>query len=322
MASKPGHLRITERVATRLKLKQLRLLVAIAEHASILRAAQSLNISQPAATKLLQDLEAYFGVQLFDRTNRGAVPTDYGAALVRHGRLILAQVSHAAQELDDLAEGKGGRVVVGTLLAASSRLLPAAIARLRSARPMVSIAVREGTNDRLIPALQDGELDLVIGRLPEYRYREELVQEALYEEPVCIVAQAGHPLAGRRKLTLKDLSRCDWILPPPETTLRRQVDKEFLDAGLAPPRGGVESVSLLTNLRLLKITPMLAVSPYHAVAEAAERGELAILGYRIKQAQWPVGVSFRRGGRLSPAAEGFLQDLRSEAARLPPQAVL
>ena len=81
------HVKIVERVSTRLKLKQLRLLVAISEHSSILHAAAEICISQPAATKLLKDLETDFNVQLFDRTNRGVVPTEFGEALVRHGKL-------------------------------------------------------------------------------------------------------------------------------------------------------------------------------------------------------------------------------------------
>ena len=109
------HTRIVERALTRLKLRQLRLLVAVGQHGSIQNAAHDLNISQPAATKMIQDLEVDFEVKLFDRTNRGVVPTVFGESLIRHGKLIFAQVSNAAQELDDLNEGNSGRVVVGSL---------------------------------------------------------------------------------------------------------------------------------------------------------------------------------------------------------------
>ena len=108
--------RIVDRAVSRLKLRQLRLLVAVGQYGSIQHAARELRISQPAATKLIKDLELDFEVKLFDRTNRGVVPTAHGDALIRHGKLILAQVSNAAQELDDLSEGSSGRVVIGTLL--------------------------------------------------------------------------------------------------------------------------------------------------------------------------------------------------------------
>ena len=315
------HIKIAERVATRLKLKQLRLLVAIAEHSSILHASETLNISQPAATKLLKDLETDFDVQLFERTNRGAIPTSYGEALVRHGKLILAQISHAAQELDDLSEGTGGRIVVGTLLAASAVLLPETIDRLRRMRPNVTVVIREGTNDLLIPALRAGEVDLVVGRLPEYRYREDLIQEALYEEQVCVVAKAGHPLVKSEKPDMAALLDWDWILPPPETTLRRQIDKEFLDAGFPPPVNALESVSLLTNRQLLLRSEMLCVLPYHVVEDDIRRGDLAIVPFNFAEASGPIGVSYRRSGRLSPAADIFLDELRitGESLRTRPE---
>ena len=112
------HTRVVERALTRLKLRQLRLLVAVGQHGSIQSAARDLSISQPAATKMIQDLELDFEVKLFERTNRGVVPTVFGDALIRHGKLLFAQVSNAAQALDELNEGNDGRVGVGTLSAA------------------------------------------------------------------------------------------------------------------------------------------------------------------------------------------------------------
>ena len=181
------HTRIVDRAITRLKLKQLRLLVAVGKFGSIQHAARELQISQPAATKLIQDLELDFEVQLFERTNRGVIPTDFGDTLIRHGKLILAQVSNAAQELDDLSEGSSGRVVIGTLLAAVPILLPSAIETVIAERPRVAIKVVEGTNDALMPALYSGEIDMIVGRLPAYRARTELVQDALFDENIVAV---------------------------------------------------------------------------------------------------------------------------------------
>lgn len=316
MADRNRHVKIVERVSTRLKLKQLRLLVAIAEHSSILHAAEELYISQPAATKLLKDLETDFNVRLFDRTNRGVVPTEFGEALVRHGKLILAQISHAAQELDDLNEGLGGRVVVGTLLTASAQLLPKTIEQIHQQRPNVSIVVRDGTNDFLMPLLHTGELDMVVGRLAEYRYREDLLQEVLFTEQVVIVCRADHKWAKPGKTTLEELLQCDWILPPRQTTLRRQIEKEFFDKGLPPPSNPVECVSFLTNRALLLETDMIGIFPYHVVQKEVERGELAVINCPLKISNSPVGVSYRSEASLSAAAKEFLISLRDAAKTL------
>ncbi len=316
MTDRNRHVKIIERVSTRLKLKQLRLLVAIAEHSSILHAADEIHISQPAATKLLKDLETDFNVKLFDRTNRGVVPTEFGRALVRHGKLILAQISHAAQELDDLNEGLGGRVVVGTLLTASAQLLPNVIKVLHEQRPNISIVVRDGTNDFLMPLLHSGELDMVVGRLAEYRYREELTQEVLYHEEVVIVCRRQHPLARAASVAFDKLAQCDWILPPRQTTLRRQIDKEFFDRGLHSPSNPVECVSFLTNRSLLLATDMIGVFPVHVVQNEIANGELAVIKCKLNISESPVGISYRREDALSPAATAFLAQLRMQSAEL------
>ncbi|MEX0343824.1 MAG: LysR substrate-binding domain-containing protein [Rhizobiaceae bacterium] len=316
MKPRNRHIKIAERVSTRLKLKQLRLLVAIGERSSILRAAEQLNLSQPAATKLLKDLELDFGVQLFERTNRGVIPTEAGSALVHHGKLILAQISQAAQELDDLNEGLGGRVTVGTLLTASAKLLPMTIARIHASRPNVSIVVRDGTNDFLMPLLQTGDLDMVVGRLPEYRHRELFVQEELYREQVAIVCRHGHPLAQAGAVDFQILAEQDWILPPTPTTLRRQVEKEFVDRGFQPPSNAVECVSYLAIRNLLTETDMLAILPVHVIEPEIDRGALAVVVCDLNISSGPVGVSYRSDEALSPAAREFLSELRHVSAHM------
>ncbi|GGH32872.1 transcriptional regulator, LysR family [Cribrihabitans marinus] len=307
-------IRIVERVLTRLKLKQLRLLVAVGEHHSILHAAQALNISQPAATKLIKDLELDFDVQLFQRTNRGMVPTVFGEALIRHGKLILAQISHAAQELDDLNLGNGGRVVLGTLLAASAEFLPRVLGRLQRERPGLVVKLVEGTNDVLMPALRAGDVDLVVGRLPIHRHRTEIAQERLFEEHVICVARAGHPVHALSAPGVADLLEYPWILPPSETTLRRQIDHMFVEAGGPEPRHAVESVSYLANRALLVSSDMLAVMPAHVPAHDIETGALRQVAWDVPIPIGPVGISMRKSAPLSPAVDAVLEALRAEAA--------
>lgn len=305
--------KIINRIIKRLKLKQLRLLVAIAEHSSILHAAEEIFISQPAATKLLKDLEHDFDVQLFHRTNRGVIPTEYGKILVKHGKLILAQLSHAGQELDDLKDGLGGRVVIGTLLTASARLLPEAIRHLHQDRPNVSIIVRDGTNDILMPMLTSGDLDFVVGRLPEYRYRDSFTQEFLYHEDVVIVARTGHPLSGKNSVTIQQLAECDWILPPSQTTLRRQITAEFQNQGLPVPLNPVESVSFLANRSLILNTDIIGVFPADVVEKEIKSGEFSVLDSKLTTPVSKVGVSYRNIESLSPAAIAFLSHLKKVA---------
>lgn len=299
---------------SRMTLRNLRLIVVIAREGNLVRAAQAMNMTQSAVTKALQEAEATIGAPLFDRTNRGVLPTAMGEVLIAHAQVILAQIRHAEQELADLRDGSSGTVVVGTLLAASALLLPRAIARVKAARPNLIVRIVEGTNDTLMPQLRNGTIDLVVGRLPVFRERDGIEQEELLEDHAAVVARAGHPLGGRASLTLGDMAGQRWILPRPETTLRRQVDEAFRAAGLRAPQGDVESMSVLANREILLRTDYLTVWPLELARIEARTGAFTILPVDLSQTRRPVGISTRANGRLTPAAEVFIRALRETAA--------
>ena len=294
----------------RVSIRHLRLVAAIADGGSMVRAAEVVGLTQPAVSKAVRDLERDLGVELFVRGNRGVKPTIYGEAMVRHAQRVLVQLAYASEEIEDLAHGAGGRVAVGTLLAASAWLLPKAMARLRSDRPRVFIDVVEGTMDRLQPMLLRGDLDMVVGRLSEFRHRTGVHQEPIYSEDIVVLARPGHHLAQRRRLEVVDLEAADWILPPPETTLRRQLEKAFFDAGLDPPRCAVQSVSLQINRRLLCDSDLIGIWPRGAAEDDLRQETLVSLPVRLDKILWPVGVSTRKFDRLSPAAEALLCVIR------------
>ena len=307
------HARIVDRALTRLKLRQLRLLVAVGTHGNIQNAARSLGISQPAATKMIQDLELDFEVKLFDRTNRGVVPTVFGETLIRHGKLLFAQISNAAQELDNLNDGNTGRVVVGTLLAASTILLPRAIEILLVERPNVAIKISEGTNEVLMPGLLSGEIDMVVGRLPSHRHRDKLQQEKLFEDRILAVVGPQHPLAHKQAVNFAQTKPFDWILPPLETTLRRQVDQFFVSQQQYMPKVAIESVSYLTNRALLQSRELIGLMPAEVVSQDVRNGHLVELDWQVPFGRGPVGISLRNGDDLSPAGRAFKAALHAAA---------
>ena len=306
--------RIVDRALTRLKLRQLRVLVAVGTHGNIQNGARELGISQPAATKMIQDLELDFEVKLFSRTNRGVVPTVFGETLIRHGKLIFAQVSNAAQELDDLNEGNAGRVVIGTLLAASTSLIPAAIEILLENRPNVAVKISEGTNDVLMPGLLAGEIDMVVGRLPSHRHRDKIRQEKLFEDRILAIVGNRHPLAELEEVSFSQTKPFGWILPPLETTLRRQIDHFFVGQQQYVPPVTIESVSYLTNRALLQSRDLIGLMPAEVVAHDIANGHIRHLQWDVPFGQGPIGVSFRANDDLSPAGRAFKAALHQAAA--------
>jgi DNA-binding transcriptional LysR family regulator len=294
----------------RLKLRQLRVFLAVAEHGTLLKAAEYLHMSQPAVTKYVSDLELIVGARLFSRSSRGVTPTAFGEILIEHATLIMTELRQVSEKLSALSTGHAGSVVVGTLLAAAPRLLPRATALFKEQRPRLTVTITEGTNDRLLPALRQNALDLVVGRLPEARDLQDLDHEVLYDDPVHLVVRSSHKLARVRKLGLADLLDQQWILPPPQTTLRHQVEEAFRLEHLQPPGQLIETVSILTIRALLLETDVVAVLPHQVIKSDEELGLVKVLGIGIPTALRPVGITRRAGKQLTPAAELFCQCLR------------
>ena len=288
-------------------------MVTVGDQRNIFKAAQIHNMAQPAATKIIRDIESALEIQLFDRSSRGVTPTLYGDVLIKHAKLILSQVKHASEELSSLQGGLSGRVAVGSFLAASATLLPKAIARLKKDRPHVSIVIKEGTIDRLTDSLKIDDLDLMVGRIPEVPEEDGLRNEVLYREPVVIVTRADHPLQGKDDLTLKDVVNAEWILPPPETLLRREIEDAFHRENLNVPVNSIESTSILTNRTLLKESDMLTAMPLQVVKSYEEIGLLRRLPLKLMTEPGAIGITLRAQRQLPPAALYLLEALRLEA---------
>jgi DNA-binding transcriptional LysR family regulator len=309
--------RLERWITRKFRLRHVELIAALYDSRSILKASKLLSLTQPTVTKALQDVEATLGVPLFTRSNRGLEPTPYGEIFARHAKIVLAQLRHAAEELENLRAGYSGKVTVGTLLAASASILPDAIALLKKERPAVAISVVVGTYDILVPSLMVGDLDMVLGRMPEQGRSRALVYEEFYAEPICLVVRRGHPLARKRRLTLRELVNQPWLLPLPETTLRRQIERAFLDASAPVPRNIIESVSILTNRVLLRKSDCIGVMPYHVALDDVEQELLSILPVKLRAIESPVGAILRAPGNLPPAASALLECLRVAARDVP-----
>jgi DNA-binding transcriptional LysR family regulator len=309
--------RLERWITRKFRLRHVELIAELHDCRSILKASRRLSLTQPTVTKALRDVESILGVRLFERSNRGLEPTAYGEIFARHAKIVLAQLRHAAEELESLRAGYSGKVTVGTLLAASAAILPDAIAMLKKERPGVAISVVMGTYDILMPSLLVGDLDMVLGRLPEEGRSRALVYEEFYAEPICVVTRRGHPLSRKRRLSLRELVNEAWLLPLPETALRRQIERAFIEAGAPLPRNVIESVSILTNRALLRKSDCIGVMPYHVALDDVEQGLLAILPVKLKSIETPVGAILRAPGTLPPAASALLDCLRLAGKAVP-----
>ena len=298
-------------VRARLKTRQLLLLLALEDEGNINRAAQVLNITQPAASKLLKDLEDMLGVSLFDRLPRGMRPTWYGETMIRHARVALASLGQAHDEIQALKAGSFGQVSVGAITAPGLSLLPMAVALLKREQPSLRVSLQIETSDVLMERLAQGKLDMLVARLFERHDKTALRYQALTEEPVCAVTRPGHPLLGRRKLSLRDMADAGWIVPPAGSVLRHRFELMFQEQGLESPTNVVETTALLFMTRMLQQSDMIAVIATDVARYYAQHGLVAQLPIQLACTMDAFGLITRTDRPLSPAAQVMLRALKT-----------
>lgn len=302
--------------AARLKTRQLMLLLHLAEHGSVLRAAEAASMTQPAASKLLAEMESMLGVKLFERHARGVEPTWYGQVLVRRARSALSELSRAHDEIAALRSGQLGQVAIGTVVNPGTNLVPQAIATVKREFPDLLVRVEMDYSRPLVAKLIDGELDMVIGRILGPEGLGDLDFEPLADEPHSLIARAGHPLTRRRRLEHSDLLDFGWILPPPASLLRTRMDAMFLQHGLPWPQNIVETSALPVITNLLRTSDLLTALPLDSIAPYTQAGMLTVLPIDLEVSIESFGIIRRRDQLLSPGGQRVLEVLRTTADRL------
>lgn len=298
----------------RIKSQQFMLLDALQRHGSLHQAAAAIHVTQPAATHLLRQLEDGLGVQLFERHARGMRPTVFGETMIRYARDTLHSFDHAHEEIAALAAGAAGRVQVGSVSGTVPSLLVAALTRCKRDSPRLRISVQVGTSDSLLPALLRGDLDVVLGRLPDQLADEHLDVQVLAAEQMSIVVRPGHPLAKKRRLGLAHLLDCTWVLHPLGSPMRSRVDQALVDAGLVNALDVLETSSILATTALLEATDMVSVLPSGVAAHYARYRMLRILPVALPLSMAPLGIITRAGRSASPALQTVLRCLQAAAA--------
>ncbi|MDR0240430.1 MAG: LysR family transcriptional regulator [Burkholderia sp.] len=256
-----------------LRLRHLRMLELVADGGSLAAAARTLHLSQPAITKMLQEMEAVFGTMLVTRGARGGRLTVDGETVLQRLRIALAQFDVALSG-NGLDEGRP-LLRIGMLPVVSVALLPRIMRHLRDA-PMPRLTIMESNVSALLDALSAGRIDCIISRLDAEALSKldglDVTILPVYEEPLAIACPLAHPFADARRISTEQLRHEDWIIPHTGTDTRRAFDALFADHGLMPPRPLVESMSFHTNLQMADALGALTVAPQSAVLHYVRMG--------------------------------------------------
>lgn len=300
----------------RLRTRQLLLLEALGREHNLGRAAAALGMSQPAATKLLQQAEDALGVRLFTRLARGMEPTPTGEVLIRFARQSLVDFGFAREQMAALRSGLRGRLRLGSVPGALPQLLAPALAEYKRQHPRVAVSLLVETSDVMLGLLARGEVDLVLGRPTEGYSEDELEIRPLLGEDQVAVVRSGHPLLARDKLALADLVRWPWILQPPGSPQRSRFESALREAGLHARLDITETASTVATTVLLEASDMAAVMPASLAAHYARLGVLQVLPLALPLQVPSIHLITRRHRELSPAAASFVDIL--SAGRIKP----
>src|SRR5215510_7203854 len=196
----------TDRIGRRVKLRDLHILLAVAQTGSMARAADSLGISQPVVSKTIADLEHSLGVRLLDRTSQGVEPTSYGRAFLNCGIAVFDELRRGVREIEFLSDPTVGELRIGGGSPFIDELIPAAVSRLADRFPRIKFHVTESDAPILCRLLHERQLDLAVTRTPSSIVTEDLASDPLFEDRMFVVAGLNNRWARRRKVDLADLS--------------------------------------------------------------------------------------------------------------------
>jgi len=309
---------IDRALRSNIKLRHLQLVAALDEFRHLGRTAEFLLVSQPAASKMLIEIENMLGMQLFIRSTRGTEPTAAGTSLVRFARSVLAQYERTRDEIAAVASGAAGRTRIGAMSGTLPVLLSRAIDILKQTSTHASVLVEEGDLTHLLPKLRINELDFFLGRLEPGYAAPDLVTEPLYREPMTAIAPAGAPLARLKKVAWRDLASRPCIMPPPWASLRVKIEQEFYRHGLTPPTDLIETSSYFAITTLARQLDAVGFVARSVGMHLQEQGLLKILPLDIPIELPPVGIMTLRGHRLTMASEHLIVAIRQAAQELFP----
>jgi DNA-binding transcriptional LysR family regulator len=299
-----------------LDTKQLRHLSTVVREGTFMRAAEALNVSQPAISKSILLLERAVGAKLLERGRHGAEPTIFGQALALRYNRIEAELQQAARDIAELKEVNQGHLTIGATRTASSYIVPVAVSALKALKPNIHIEIIEDRADRLIAALKDARFDLVVGPIYGEFVEPNLEEEFLFNSQLVVVTRAGHPLGKRRSVNLSDLKRYAYVGVRGGSTLSRQVELLLKTAGISGFRYSVATNSADAAKGMIERSDCFGLLPKSHVAAELRAQLLHVTKLNAAGNTWPLGVRWRRDRAANPGMSAFIAELRSASKRL------
>ncbi|EIV5396987.1 LysR substrate-binding domain-containing protein [Klebsiella pneumoniae] len=293
----------------RIRLRHLHTFVAVAQQGTLGRAAETLNLSQPALSKTLNELEQLTGTRLFERGRLGAQLTLVGEQFLTHAVKVLDALNSAGQALNR-KEGLNNDIVrIGALPTAALGILPTVIGQFHKQQKDITLQVATMNNTMLLAGLKSGEIDIGIGRMSDPELMSGLHYELLFLESLKLVVRPGHPLL-QETVTLSRVMEWPVVVSPKGTVPRQNAEALLQSQGCKMPAGCIETLSASLSRQLAVDFDYVWFVPSGAVKDDLRRGVLTALPIATQGAGEPIGILTRVDATLTPGTQTLLSAIR------------
>jgi LysR family transcriptional regulator of gallate degradation len=295
--------------------RRLAVFACLAERRSMTVVAREFEITQPAISSTLKTLESDLDVRLFERSARGMTPTPAGEIVAFYCRRVLAELRHITADLAAIEGRLQGSITVGALPLGRTQILPTAIAALLRRHPQLHIATLESPYEALAASLRSGDVDFILGALRGPSTAHNLVEEALFEDRISVIARADHPLARQHPVAVPALRDAIWVLSRPGAPSRELFDRAFFELAQAPCVPAVETGDLAVLRGILLESDMVTAISAHQLRYEIRDGSLVVLDLSLEGTRRKIGLSQRAGALPSPGAQALMDEIKAVVAR-------
>jgi len=304
----------SDRIGRRVRLRDLHIVLAVAEAGSMAKASIRLSISHPVVSKAISELEQTLGVSLFDRSAQGVVPTPYGRALLDAAVIVFDEMRQGIKRIEFLADPTSGELAIGCPEIILAGVLPAISEHFLEQHPRVQLRViHADTGLMQFEQLRKHNVELLIGRMPRPFVEDDLVSEPLFDEPFVAVAGKDSEWARRRRIELAELAKEAWVLPPPDSVPGVLIAEIFREHGLQPPRAGIVTLSVQLTSTMIATGRFVGMLPGSVARFSAGRVGLKILPVKVPTVLASVNVITVKNRTPSPLAQQFINSARAVA---------
>lgn len=291
-----------------IEMQQIRHFAAVVKVGNLHRAAQALNITQPALTRSIKNLEHTLNAELLTRTSKGVRLTIFGEIVYDYAQRVLNDTEHLVDQIAQVRGAAPREIRIGIGSNFTDNALAAALGYVIDSQPQWRLTVVEDFFANLVARVSTGAIDAAITLYPEGFREPGLVVEHLASIHARFICSTSHPLVRKRSVALKDLLQSAWVMPGLEEA-DRFLERTFAHHALPPPQVRLRTSSLLLLKQVLAAGKFIALVPSYLVTDEFEGRNFAELRTEIGDVIAKAGVIYQSRATLSPAFNEFLKQL-------------